>query len=243
MSKKLKIVLLFTIIAAILLTCVACSLQKKYENAAGDYLKNKYPQRKFEMLSYEKDNNDTSGRYIVKIKCLNDNVTFDMYIYSSILITDSYNVDRANFNMKTLLKPILEDSGVEDKISNIEWLRKYNEESTDGSFISYDYPEDITIDNLKNSIYRVYIDETLELQDIAFVISRISRAFELNDKSLTIGFQFKYNNKNYVATLETSEVYLKEESYIQSSLETAIANVKPDTLYYLPLVIDLKKVK
>lgn len=243
MKKIIRIIALLLLIVSTILLSVSCSLQKKYEQAASDYLKNKYPQRKFEMLSYRKNPDDSSGRYEVEVRCLTDDIEFEMYIYSSILITDSYNIERANERMYVLLDSILTDSLVKDKVDNIEWLRKYNEESTDGSFVEYDYPEDITLKDLK-SIYRIFINKELSIEEIAKVICNISRSFELNEKSLeSVGFSFVLNDVEYVLNVSTEFASYKTEEEVVNFINTAIENTSNTKNFYwettqaIPLVV------
>lgn len=206
MKKSLRIICLLLAVMIMALMCVSCAQQKKYEEYARKYLKEKYPGRVFEMISYSRENEDTSSRYHVVGKCLSDSIEFDMYIYSSILITDSYSIDRANHIMKDLLKPIVEDSLVSENIEEITWIRKYKEGNTDGSFVEYNLKEKITLDDL-NSLYNVKLYDTLSIDDVAKTILFLSRTLEFENKSLdSITYSFVYENQTYTLTLSTEVV-------------------------------------
>ena len=223
MKRILKIVSFVLATIFVLLLCVSCAQQRRYEEMATKYLKEKYPGRVFEMISYNRENEDTSGRYHVY-----DNVKFEMYIYSSILITDSYSIDRANIQMKELLEPVLEDSMVGDNVRDITWIRKYKEGNTDGSFVEYNFREKITLDDL-HDIYEVSLVDSLSLEDVAKTVLFLSRTFEVVEKPLdSVTYSFIYENKTYTLTLSTGVVKDMTEAKVAEYIKNLIENSAPE---------------
>lgn len=150
------------IAAAFLLIMTSCS-SEKVVNAVNDHLEIEYPGQTFSVKEYTK-RTETSGRYEVDVVCQNDNVDFQMYIYSNILSTDSYSVEKANNVMSGLIVDQLTriHGDVSDVYKKIQWLDIYDDDAVDYRFRSVDISGEITLEDAK-SIYRVELCDGLTI--------------------------------------------------------------------------------
>ncbi len=148
---------------------VSCNNEEDIYKRAKEYLAKEYPDRKFTIIDYEK-RSETSGRYEINARCTDDGdgTDFKIYIYSSIAITDSYSVERANNMMEEI---IAEEIGEEllKKIKYINWYDINADRATGYSFRKVPVTETLSFSDLKE-IDEIKIDESVEKADIGGVI-------------------------------------------------------------------------
>ena len=120
--KVLTRILSILLVAALMLSVVSCGTTEEdvYERVR-KYLAKEYPSKEFTVIDYEK-RNETSGRYEINARCIDDSIDFKIYMYSSIAITDSYSVERANEMMNDLIAEQIS----EDLLSKFKYIKWYD---------------------------------------------------------------------------------------------------------------------
>lgn len=170
--KKLKkftalfLVLIYTIVAT------SCKASEKVLEKINAYLTEEYPERSFSVMDYTK-RNETSGRYEVNAVCLDDDIEFQIYIYSTITATDSYAVERANMQMEQAIRKEIDlfYKDLSKKFSSIQWLNIYADNAEGYSFRYIDPNKDYKLSDLNNSdIYRVELAEGLTISEVGGAI-------------------------------------------------------------------------
>lgn len=186
--KKMLCVVAFLCVGALLIS--SCSLTKRYEKQVLSYLETKYDGEEFELLSYTK-NKKTSSRYEIKAVCVSDNTKFDIYAYSASNISDGYAVTRANNTMRDKLNRVFSYSEASKYVTDIRWLRLYNEETTDYSFLDADKVDTYTEEPEITSIDAIIFGKPLKEEQVADGIISSVKALESAGIHVdSIGFEF-----------------------------------------------------
>ncbi len=224
--RKFKVLLcLIAALCAFVLLLTSCTASKKYEKQVLSYLEDKYEGKDFELLSYSK-NKKTSSRYEIKAVCLDDDTEFDIYAYSANNISDGYAVTKANNAMSEKLNHIFSYSEAGKYVTDVRWLRLYNEEDTDYTFMSVENVEKYTSEDEITSIDAVIFGNPLKAEQVADGIVTSVKALEENDIVLeSIGFDFTVLTKACrmeSSTADISAASVEElTSFINEKLEEA----------------------
>ncbi len=189
--RKFKVLLcLVAALCAFALLLTSCAASKKYEKQVLSYLEDKYEGKSFELLSYSK-NKKTSSRYEIKAVCLDDDTEFEIYAYSANNISDGYAVTKANNAMGEKLNHIFSYSEAGKYVTDVRWLRLYNEKDTDYTFMSVENVEKYTSEDKITSIDAVIFGNPLKAEQVADGIISSVKALEENDIVLeSVGFEF-----------------------------------------------------
>ena len=190
MSKLKKVLCVIALLSAVAMLASSCTAVKRYEKQVLNYLETEYEGKEFELLSYTK-NKKTSSRYEIKAVCLSDNTEFDIYAYSANNISDGYAVTRANNLMREKLNKVFSYSEASKYVTDIRWLRLYNEEKTDYSFLDIDKVVACEEEPEIKSIDAIIFGNPLKEEQIADGIVSSVKALEssgINPES--IGFEF-----------------------------------------------------
>ena len=223
-SKILALVLVLCMVVVLLLSC---NKEEKYAEVALKHLETKYETKEFEVKNIVREGN-TSGRYVVDAVCDDDNVHFNVFVYSSLLISDGYSVEKANAVMREQFKNTLADNLLEDYVSDVEWLRIYNEPHTDYSFVDVDDPESVTVDKVEN-IYKLKFVNGLTLEKVSQLIIDCSDAFSEDFGSLeSITYEFELDGLKYDATFPVSVTNSKTAEDVQVFLKQKIESKSSD---------------
>jgi hypothetical protein len=171
-----------------------------------EYLENEYPGRKFAVLDYEK-HNETSGRYEINVRCLDDGVEFMMFMYNSIAVTDGYSVERANSMMESAVR---EEIGnvLSKKIESVSWYNIYADRATNYRFREIDLAESFSVAALKE-INEIELSASLGAEDVAETIYDFIYELCGEEKNLEISraeFVFKVNRVTYRFTTDSKAV-------------------------------------
>lgn len=165
----------FTALFLVVLYIVAatsCRASDKVLEKINNYLTEEYPGKNFSVMDYTK-RNETSGRYEVNACCLDDNIEFQIYIYSTISATDSYGVERANIQMEEAIRAELGlfNKNLSEKFKKIQWLDIYDDNASGYSFRYVDVNKDYGIRDLHNSkIYMVEFADGLTISEVGGAI-------------------------------------------------------------------------
>lgn len=234
--KTFSKILAFVLVGCIvLLLLLSCDKNKEYSKMALDYLEEKYDNKDFSVNSVVREGK-TSGRYVVNAQSSDDKVSFDVFVYSSILISDGYSVTKANMNMNELFDDVLTENNLKESVNSITWLRLFNEQDTDYSFVSVENPDQVTSKDVEN-IYKVVLSEKLNLDDISKVIKALSDSLadkfvELKD----VTYEFVLDGKTYNTTLPVSitEDKTSEEimEFIQGKIDAKSENEPTRNFYW-----------
>ncbi len=209
-TKILALILIACIVLALMLSC---NKEKKYSDLALQHLKSRYAENTFTVNNVVREG-DTSGRYVVDANCNEDKIDFKVFVYSSLLISDGYSVTKANSIVDSELDSLLTENHYDEYVSDIQWLRIYNESGTDYSFVEVNDPEKVTLEDVKD-ISKIVFRKDISLEDISELIISLSELLEETCINLeTISFEFVINGKTYVATLPVS--------YIDSALSEEV---------------------
>ena len=171
------------------------------------YLAKEYPGREFAVMDYEK-HSETSGRYEINVRCLDDGVEFMMYMYSSIAITDSYSVERANAIME---EAVTDELGKElnEKIESVSWHNIFADRATNYRFREIDLAENFTIAAL-DEIYEVELASGLGAEEVGKAIYdfvyKLCDDAEDNCEITRAEFVFKINRITYRFTTDSRSV-------------------------------------
>ena len=156
------------LIVAVCLSLISCGTSEEdvYERVRA-YLEKEYPSREFTVMDYEK-RNETSGRYEINARCLDDGTEFKIYMYSSIAVTDSYSVERANSMMNEVIASEIGEDLLK-KFSYIEWYNIFADRATDYRFREVDVAESFSLADI-NEIYEIKVSENVSQSEIGGVI-------------------------------------------------------------------------
>ena len=166
-----KFTALFLVMTYMILA-TSCKASEKVLEKINAYLTEEYPGKNFSVMDYTK-RNETSGRYEVNDVCLDDNIEFQIYIYSTITATDSYAVERANIQMEKAIRAEIDlfYKDLSSKFSSIQWLDIYADNAHGYSFRYMDPDKEYKLSDLNNSnIYRVELAEGLTISEVGGAI-------------------------------------------------------------------------
>lgn len=220
--KTFSKILAFVLVGCIvLLLFLSCDKNKEYSKMALDYLEEKYDDKDFSVNSVIREGK-TSGRYVVNAQSSDDKVSFDVFVYSSILISDGYSVTKANLNMNKLFDDVLAENELKESVDSITWLRLYNELDTDYSFVSVENPDQVASEDVQN-IYKVVLSDKLDMEEISKVIKTLSDALAENFLELKdVTYEFVLDGKTYNATLPVSVTVDKSSDEIKEFIQEKI---------------------
>lgn len=165
--KALTRILSLLLVLALALSLVSCGTEEDVYERVRTYLEKEYPGKEFTVIDYEK-RNETSGRYEINARCLDDSVDFKIYMYSSIAITDSYSVERANSMMNELIEEQITEE-LFNKFKYIEWHDIFAERAADYRFREVPVAEEFTLFDI-DEVHEIRISESVREADIGGVI-------------------------------------------------------------------------
>lgn len=166
--KKFKRFTALFFVVLYLLAATSCQASDKVLQKINNYLTDEYPGKTFEVMSYTQKN-ETSGRYEVNAVCLDDNIEFEIYIYSTIYASDSYSVLRANEQMEKAIRAELDSfyKNLSGNLKTIQWLDVYEDGAQGYSFRYVDSKKDYTLANLNNTeIYKIEFADGLTISEV-----------------------------------------------------------------------------
>lgn len=190
---------------------VGCSPSKSVQKKVLNFLHEKYgDEYDFEYIDYTQ-NKETNGRYDVTARCVNDGIVFKIYVYSSVLITDSYSVEKANATMKKQICDFYLLHDYSDAVEDITWMNIYEDNATDYSFRTVPLSDSYTL-NTTESIYRIKLKDGMNPNQFMgficnFASDFISSGIDLKSMSFAIDY------KDYTFVINTSTDIMKEYSY------------------------------
>lgn len=223
---KAVAVLLILTLAVSFISCSAASA-KKYVQIVMNYLKSEYPGRTFELLSVSQDKS-ASGRYEIGAVCKDDNIKFDIYAYSSVMMTDSYSVIYANKAMNAYIHGVLSENSLIGKVDNVNWIGLYKESGTDFSFSKVDITKPVTLEAIK-SIDTVSISDSVRDSELGEIIYNVVDAFNKEEIELeNVGFEFNLDSGKFFRIKTNSEAVLGSDendinTFILESLKMSAA--------------------
>ena len=150
----------------------SCQASEKVLDKINTYLTEEHPGKSFSITNYTK-RNETSGRYEINAVCLDDNIEFQIYIYSTITATDSYSVERANAQMEKAIRTEMDlfHKDLSQKFSSIQWLNIYSDNAIGYSFREMDTEKTYKLSDLNNSgIYRIEFADGLTISEVGGAI-------------------------------------------------------------------------
>lgn len=229
----------FLLLVSLVFSIVSCTgYNEDVAERINTYLAKEYPGREFAVIDYEK-HNETSGRYEINVRCLDDGVEFMMYMYSSIAVTDSYSVERANSMMAELVTDEL-GKELSEKIENITWNNIFAERATNYRFCEVELSEKFALAEL-DEIYEVELTTALSEEEIGEVIYDF--VYELCDETEDsceierAKFVFKIDRVSYHFTTDSESVLnLGKDGvvyYIITNIEETPSSLREVELEYL----------
>ena len=165
--KALTRILSLLLVAAMMLSLASCGTEEDVYERVGKYLEKKYPLKEFNIINYEK-RNETSGRYEINARCVDDSVDFKIYMYSSIAITDSYGVERANLMMYELIEEKISEELL-NKFKYIKWYDIFADRAVDYRFRNVPVSEEFALFDIE-TLHEVRISDSVKEADIGGVI-------------------------------------------------------------------------
>lgn len=212
MKKTLFMKMLCLLLAScIIMMAAGCTPSKSVQKKVLNYLQDKYGSNyDFEYVSHTQ-NKETNGRYEVTVRCKNDGLDFKIFVYSSVLITDSYSVDRANAAMEKNIREFLLSRDYSDSISRITWLNIFEDDATDYKFRTVPLTEHYSLSDAEN-IYRI------EMADGLNPYQFVGGIYNFNSDLLASGVELKsasfaFNYKDLTFVIETDADSIKKYSY------------------------------
>lgn len=145
---------------------VSCGEEEDVHEQVGNYLEKRYPGKEFTIIDYDK-RSETSGRYEINARSVEDGIEFKLYMYS-INVTDSYSVERANKLMKALVEAEF-DEDLKKSFKYVQCYNIYSDRATNYRFREVDYIKDYTLADIKD-IYEIKISESVKEAEIGGVI-------------------------------------------------------------------------
>ena len=166
--KVLTRILSLLLVAVLMFSFVSCGNTEEdvYERVR-KYLEKEYPSKEFTVIDYEK-RNETSGRYEINARCIDDSVDFKIYMYSSIAITDRYSVERANSMMYELIKEKISEELL-NKFKYIKWYDIFADRAADYRFRNVIVAEEFSLFDIE-TLHEIRISESVKESDIGGVI-------------------------------------------------------------------------
>lgn len=166
--KVLTRILSILLVVAFMFSAVSCGTTDEdvYERVR-KYLAKEYPGKEFKVIDYEK-RSETSGRYEINARCIDDSIDFKIYMYSSIAITDSYSVERANSMMNDLIAEQISEELL-NKFKYIEWYDIFADRAVDYRFREVVVAEEFSLFDIEN-IHEIRISESVSEAEVGGVI-------------------------------------------------------------------------
>lgn len=155
------------LVAALCFSLCSCSTEEDVYERAQKYLAKEYPTKEFTIIDYEK-RSETSGRYEINARCLDDSTDFKIYMYSSIAITDSYSVEKANAAMSELIESAVGDELLQ-KFKYVEWYDIYSDRATDYRFREVELKEAFALSDII-TINEIKISDSVTAAEVGGVI-------------------------------------------------------------------------
>lgn len=228
MRRLKKIMCVALVLSAFALLLSSCVTTRKYEKQVLNYLEDKYEGDEFELLSYSK-NKKTSSRYEIKAVCLTDETEFDIYAYSANNISDAYAVTKANNDMRVQLNKVLSYSEASKYVTDIRWLRLYNEETTDYSFLAADKVDAFEKQEQITSIDAIIFGNPLKAEQVADGVVATVKALESKDISLeSIGFEFTVLTQECRMETSTADIESSTVEEITRFINEKLSESKDD---------------
>ncbi len=165
--KVLTRILSLLLVAALMFSFVSCGTEEDVYERVRKYLEKEYPSKEFTVIDYEK-RNETSGRYEINARCIDDSVDFKIYMYSSIAITDSYSVERANSMMYELIAEKISEELL-NKFKYIKWHDIFADRAADYRFRNVAVAEEFALFDIE-TLHEIKISESVKEADIGGVI-------------------------------------------------------------------------
>ncbi|MBQ0010151.1 MAG: hypothetical protein KBS76_03505 [Ruminococcus sp.] len=198
MMKTVRRVLGCLLILGITLSVIGCTPSKKIQNNVLSYLQDKYgDELSFEYIDYTQDKG-ASGRYEVDARCTTDGTEFQIYVYSSLFITDSYSVVLANGAMDKAIRELFLTKDYSFYIEKITWKNLFEDGTTDYRFRTVEHPNIVDIREA-NRIYRVTLtpDHTPE-QYISWMFNFLYDMKDSGAEVEDISFEFPYGDDTFI---------------------------------------------
>lgn len=240
--KKTLSALLALLFCGMAVLMTACTPPKKYQQKVLDYLTEEYPGKTFELTSF-KQNKETSGRYEVSASCNEDGTKFDIYVYSTVFLTDGYSVVRANKRAAVLLREKVVGTDAFEYIADIRWLRIYNEDSTDYSFRHVDNVEELTAKDI-TSVDTVTFNSPIEASDAEKGIRATVNAFDAAGMTLeSVGFEFTVGYKSCRLTTDSASVANASDGEIAEYIASELSSTEEVSTLWLSVsgsVVDME---
>lgn len=155
------------LVALLCFSLVSCNTEEDIYERVREYLEKEYPSKEFTVIDYEK-RNETSGRYEINARCLDDGTEFKIYMYSIIAITDSYSVERANDLMEAAVSTEIGEEMMK-KFKYIQWYDIYADRATDYRFREVGVADKVLLSDIKK-IHEIKISENVSETEIGGVI-------------------------------------------------------------------------
>ena len=147
------------LVSVFLFSLTSCGYTLDVTERITTHLEKHYPEKSFDIIDYEQ-HNETSGRYEVNLRCRDDGISFRMFVYSSISITDSYSVERANSGMKELIFDKL-DTETEEQLKNLQWYDIYADKAANYRFRKIELKEELSLADIE-SIYEISLKDGID---------------------------------------------------------------------------------
>ncbi len=235
--KNIKKIAALFLLGLYIAIAASCQASDKTLAKINNYLTDQYPGESFTVMSYTK-RNETSGRYevnAVRNSSNGDNdIDFQIYIYSTISATDSYSVTRANLQMEKAIKEELAKTNKElpEKIAKIQWLDIYDDNAYDYSFRHVDAKKEYTIKDLHYSkIHRVVLADGLTISSVGSAIYDFMNDFYDNTPYVIKDTTFVYsiNKVEYEFTTDSKTVHeLGKAGITNLLLQNLVTTVEND---------------
>lgn len=198
MMKTVRRVLGCLLVLGIALSVIGCTPSKKIQNNVLGYLQDKYGDGlSFEYIDYTQDKG-ASGRYEVNARCTTDGTVFQIYVYSSLFITDSYSVVRANDTMDKAIRELFLTKDYSDYIEKITWKNLFEDDAADYRFRTVEEPNVVDIREA-NRIYRVAL--TAGRTPEQYVSWMFNFLYDMKDSGAEVAdvsFEFPYGDDTFV---------------------------------------------
>jgi len=165
--KILSRVISLLLVAVLCFSLVSCGMVEDVYERVRKHLAKEYPSKEFTVINYEK-RNETSGRYEINARCLDDGTEFKIYMYSKIAVTDSYSVERANEMMGDVIAAEIGEELIK-KFKYIQWNDIFADRATDYRFREVAVADKFALSDIVK-IHEIKIAENLTEAEIGAVV-------------------------------------------------------------------------
>jgi hypothetical protein len=195
------------LVSVFLFSLTSCSYTLDVTERITTHLEKEYPEKSFDIIDYEQ-HNETSGRYEVNLRCRDDGINFRMFVYSSISITDSYSVERANSCMKDLVFDKI-DTEVEEQLKNLQWYDIYADRAANYRFRKIEVDEEFSLSDIK-SIYQISFKDGIDPAKIGgYIYDFVYALCAGSDSGCSFdsaAFVYKIDRTTYTFTTDSQSV-------------------------------------